>query len=127
MILVVMVLGCGWINPFSGSKSSSNSSKSDSKDKTITDKAVDTAVGEEKIGIPECDEVMDFFTAELNNPDDDFVTKAVKGTVLNKMKEGFRKSLEENKTDTAEMAKTCREFKAQLEKYKAEEEAKSEK
>lgn len=114
-------LGCG-LNPFGGSKASeSNSSQ---KDKTLTDKAVDTAVGETKIGVPECDEVMDAITAEMNNSDDNFVTKAVKATILNRIKDGIRESVEKNKQDKAELAKTCKEFKTQFDKYKAEEEAK---
>ncbi len=120
IIFLSMILGCGFLP--SGSSESSNSQESDNK--SLTDKAVDTAIGEEKIGIPECDEVVEFFERELNNANDDFVTKAVKGTILNKMKEQFKKSLEENKTDKVELAKSCREFKTQLEKYKAEEASK---
>ncbi len=123
-ILVAAVLGCSSINPFSEKKSGTSSSSSN---KTITDKAVDTAVGEQKIGVPECDEVMDMLAAESNNPDDNFVSKAIKATFLNKIKESIKKSVEENKTDKAEMAKNCREFKSQLEKYKAEEKANAEK
>ena len=63
-------------------------------------------------------------SAEANNPDDNFVTKAIKATVLNKIKESIKKSVEENKNDKVELAKNCREFKTQLEKYKAEEETK---
>lgn len=118
LVFLATVLGCGFL-PFGGSSGDANSQGSDNK--TLTDKAVDTAIGEEKIGIAECDEVVEFFQREMNNPDDDFVTKAVKGTILNKMKEQFKKSLEENKTDKAELAKSCRDFKVQLEKYKAEE------
>lgn len=121
LIFLTMVLGCGFL-PFGGSSKSDNSQGSDNK--TLTDKAVDTAIGDEKIGIPECDEVVEFFERELNNADDDFVSKAVKGTILNKIKEQFKKSLEENKTDKVELAKSCREFKTQLEKYKAEQDNK---
>ena len=96
--------------------------KEDSK--TLKDKAIDIAVGDEKIGIPECDEVMDFLNHEIDNPDDDFVTKAVKATALKKFKEKFREAIEENKTDKVELAKTCREFKSNLETYKAERDAK---
>ena len=118
VVLSMLALGCGSLNPFSGSSSSNDN-------KTLTDKAVDTAVGESKIGVPECDEVMDLIDAEMNNPDDDFVTKAVKATVLNRIKDGIRDSVEQNKTDKAEMAKTCKEFKKQFDKYKAEQKANS--
>lgn len=120
-IILLVGLGCGFIDQVQKEVTGSGENgSSTNNNKTISDKAVDVAVGQEKIGVPECDEVMDFFEAEANNPDDDFVTKAVKATVLNKMKEQFRKSLEENKTDRAQMAKTCKEFKTNLEKYKEE-------
>ena len=125
-ILLTVSLGCSFFNRDQKVNSGpDNANISITKDKTLTDEAVDTVVGEEKIGVQECDEVMDFFTAEANNPDDDFVTKAVKATVLNKMKENFKKSIEEGKTDKVELAKTCREFKANLNKYKAEQESKT--
>ena len=79
--------------------------------KTLTDTAVDTAVGEKKIGIPECDEAMDVLEAQANNPDDNFVTKAVKKTMLNTFREQLKQSLEENKSNKTEVAKFCKEFK----------------
>ena len=81
---------------------------------------VDTAVGESKIGVPECDEVIDLINAEMNNPDDNFITKAAKQTILNRIKDGIRENVEQNKTNKGEMAKTCKEFKIQFDKYKAE-------
>jgi len=117
-ILAAVGLGCSSINPFSGSKDPGT------KDKSITDKGVDVTVGKSKIGVPECDEVLDLVEAEMNNPDDNFVTKAVKATVLNRIKDGIRQSVEKNKQDTVELAKTCKEFKTQFEKYKAEEQSK---
>ena len=116
--ILLASLGCSSNNPFSGSESPA------AKDKTIADKAVDSTVGKSKIGVPECDEVMDLIEAEMNNPDDNFVTKAVKATVLNRIKDGIRENVERNKQDTTEMVKTCREFKTQFEKYKAEQESK---
>jgi len=119
LILLTVGLGCSTINPFSGSKDSGPASN-----KSLTDKGVDVTVGRSKIGVPECDEVMDLIEAELNNQDDNFVTKAVKATVLNRIKDGIRDSVEKNKgkkQDTVELAKTCKEFRVQFEKYKAEE------
>lgn len=120
-VLIVVTLGCGRLNPFGGGSSSGSSSNDN---RTLTDEAVDTTVGKSKIGVPECDEVMDLIDAEMNNPEDDFVTKAIKATVLNRIKDGIRESVEQNKTDTTEMAKTCKEFKTQFEKYKAEQQQK---
>jgi len=118
IIFLTMILGCSRL--VSSSKGTSDSKSEENK--TLTDKGVDVVVGDEKIGIPECDEVVDFFNHEIDNPDDDFVTKAVKKTVLNKLKEQFKQAVDENKTDKVQLAKTCKDFKQNLETYKAEQE-----
>ena len=117
LFLAAAVLGCSKINPLA-EKTDNNSNKS------WTDQGVDTVVGESTIGVAECDEVMNMLTAELNNPDDSFVTKAGKGFVLNKIKDSIKQSVEENKGDKTKLAKDCSDFKKQLVKYKAEEEKK---
>ncbi|HLM59596.1 MAG TPA: hypothetical protein VK308_02220, partial [Pyrinomonadaceae bacterium] len=53
-------------------------------------------------------------------PDDDFVTKAAREYALNKVRESFKRSIEEHKGDKAAMAKECRQFKTQLDKFKTE-------
>lgn len=116
-LVIFVAVGCSSLNPFSKSTSAD---RPGGANKTVTDKVVETTVGESKIGIPECDDVMDEITAEMNNPDDGYITKAVKQTVLNRIKENLRESLEQNKSDKVEMAKNCREFQKQLEKFKAE-------
>ena len=122
--VMTVALACGGINPFSDSKNRSNPASN----KSLTDKGVDGIVGEETTGVPECDEVMDMIAAEANNPDDNFVTKAIKATFLNKIKESIKKAIEDNKNKNAnanaDIAKTCTDFKKQLIKYKAEEEEK---
>lgn len=117
-LLIGVVLGCSSINPLAGKNSDTASNK------TLTDKGVDTVVGEEKIGVAECDEVVDMLTAEMNNPDDNFVVKAGKAMVLNKIKQSIKESVDKNKNDKVEMAKNCKEFKKELDKYKVEEEKK---
>lgn len=125
LLLTTFALGCGWLNPFSGkSSSNSGSSSGGSQDKTITDKAVDTAVGEKKIGIVECDELMDLITKEMNNPDDDVFTKTIKATVFNRIKDSIRENVEQNQSDPEELVKTCKELKVQFEKAKTEQESK---
>jgi hypothetical protein len=117
LVLAAVVLGCSSINPLA-SKTEPGSNG------TSTSEGDDIIVTEAKIGVPECDEVMDMLTAELNNPDDNFITKAGKGFVLNKIKDSIRLSVEENKNDKTKLAKDCLDFKKQLVKYKAEEEKK---
>ena len=127
-ILLAVVLGCGSLNPLSSkSKSKTATPTPASGDKTLTDKTIDTAVGDEKTGVPECDEVAEFFTREVNNPDDGYVAKAIKAVVFNKIKEEFRKSIEENKTDKVQLAKDCKKFMTELQKAKAEQDSKDDK
>lgn len=115
-ILLSAVLGCGVVQRLTKSGSDKTNAN-----KTIADKTIDTAVGEEKTGVPECDQVIDALAAEANNPDDGYITKAVKATILNRIKSSLRENIEKNKNDTAEMARQCSDFYAQLQKYKAEE------
>jgi hypothetical protein len=112
-IVIFVGLGCGFLGNDSTTGSNSNA--------TLTDKAVDKTVGKSNIGIPECDEVINAIDAELNNPDDNFVVKAAKATVLNRIKDSVRESIEQNQNDKTEIAKTCREFKIEFEKFKQEE------
>lgn len=121
-VMLAAVLGCSSINPLADKKPAANQPGAN---KSLTDKAVDTAVGEQKIGVPECDEVIDLLTSYANNPDDGFVVKAGKALVVNKIKESIKKAVEDNKTDKAEMAKTCKEAKVEFEKYKSEEDKKA--
>ena len=122
-LIVVVALGCSAANPFSRSKEQPQTN-TEPKEHSTTDKAVDKTIGQTTTGVPECDEVSDLIEAELNDSDDNFVVKAVKATALNRIKDGIREGVEKNKNDPVELAKTCKEFKLQFEKYKAEEEAK---
>ena len=120
-VLIAAVLGCSSINPLADKKTANNQPGSN---KSLTDKAVDTTVGEQKIGIPECDEVMDLLSAEMNNPDDGYIVKAGKALVVNQIRDSIKKSIEENKGDKVEIAKKCTEAKTELAKAKKAQEAK---
>ena len=118
-VIISTGLGCSLVG---------HAEKNEGKDrpesnKTLKDRGVDIVVGDKKIGIRECDDVVDFFNREIDNPDDDFVTKAVKKTALNQFKEQFRQAVEENKADKVQLAKVCKDFKQNLEQYKQESES----
>lgn len=82
--------------------------------KTITDRAVDTAVGNGTIGIPECDAVLDFLVEQANNPEDNFIVKAAKRTALNSFRDELKRRIDNNNTDKKEIAKYCKDFKDNL-------------
>lgn len=123
IVLLTVVLGCSSLNPVSDKSKTPPPAVSN---KSLTDKGVDAVVGDETTGIPECDEVMDMIAAEANNPNDGYIVKAGKAVFLNKIKESVRRSIEESKNNngSAELVKTCGDLKRQLEKFKAEQEAK---
>lgn len=126
LVFASVVLGCGLADRVQKAvtEPESNTSVSNANsNKTLTDKAVDTAIGDERIGIPECDEAMDLLVAQADNPDDNFVTKAVKKTALNTFRDQLKRNLEQNKADKKEVAKFCREFRDNLQDSTSGEEA----
>lgn len=126
-VLLISALSCSFYNPLesrSNAPTNNDSRTPTSENESLSDKAINSTVGEEKIGVPECDAIIDFFADQSTSEDDDFVTKAARQYALNKVRESFKQSIEENKGDTAKMAKECREFKTQLDKFKAEDDRK---
>ncbi|HEX6126053.1 MAG TPA: hypothetical protein VFZ23_11840 [Pyrinomonadaceae bacterium] len=119
VLVLPVLLGCGLSERIQEAVTESTSNTNGvaanvNANKSLTDKAVDTAVGEQKIGIQECDEAMDILTAQAENPDDNFVTKAIKKTALNTFREQLKRKLEENKADKAQIAKYCSDFRNNL-------------
>lgn len=107
--MLTATLGCGLVSRLQDETTGSSNSN-----KTVGDKAVDVAVGDSKIGIKECDDVVDILNEQINGPDESFVTKALKRTILNQFKEQLKQSLEQNNTDKQAVADFCREFKKNL-------------
>lgn len=123
---MVFVLGCscGNLSNLVGDKETTpTKTKTNGTDKPLTDqvadKVTDVATEGEKIGIPECDEMMDYFRGKIENEETDFVTKAILKTFESRFREGIKKSIEENKSDKAETAKWCKEFKKNLDTEEA--------
>lgn len=123
LIMLFMVLGCSWISPFSGSETS-KSGDSKTAEKSTSDTVIESVLVE-KTGVAECDELMSYISELAKSQDDDYVTKATREFILNRIRESIRKNVEENKGNPEEMAKNCKEYKTQLETYKAEEDSKS--
>ena len=107
-LLLGATLGCGIVDRITGDSTSAESNK------TIEDKAIDAAVGDAKIGIAECDEVVVILNEQINDPNDNFVTKAVKRTMLNQFRDQLKRQLEQNQTDKKAVGEFCAEFKKNL-------------
>jgi hypothetical protein len=129
LVLFLTVLGCSSLNPFSDSPKPANTQVANTKtanttankEKTLPEKAIDTAVGEETTGVPECDEVLNSLAELAKSPEDEgYIMRAARGAVLNKVRTSLKQSIEENKNDKVELAQDCKDLKAQIEKYNAD-------
>ncbi|HUR99402.1 MAG TPA: hypothetical protein VMZ26_15155 [Pyrinomonadaceae bacterium] len=119
LLILATCLGCGSLEQAkrAATEPDANTTKIDvnlNTNKSLTDTAVEAATGEKKLGIVECDEAMETLIAEANDPDDNFVTKAVKKTALNTFRDHVKKKLDESKTDRKEVAKFCKDFRDNL-------------
>jgi hypothetical protein len=88
--------------------------------KSVSEQAVDSTVGAEKIGIPECDTLIDELAAFSQNPDDNFAARTAKRAAANKVREKLIQRIEQNKTDKAKLAKDCTDYKAQFDMLRNE-------
>lgn len=118
--IMVFVIGCscGGLDQFVSQDKPSGQSPN-SSNKTVTDQVTDVATTGEKIGIQECDDLMDYFRSKIESDNTDFVTKAVLKTLEARFREGIKQNLDENKADKVETAKWCKEFKKQLDEQEA--------
>ena len=113
-VLLAFCLGCGVVERFrTGSGEGQNSGVTNSN-ANLSDQALGAVVGEEKIGIAECDDAMAILVREANNPEDNFVVRAGKASLLNTFKSQIKRFLENNNTDRAMVADFCREFRKNL-------------
>ena len=126
IILLFAVLGCGISeriqNAVSEQSSNNSSTSSNYANKSTTDQITDDVL-REKTDIPECDEVLDMLADQSKSPDENFVTKAAKEVVFNRIRQSLKDSIQQNQNDRAKLAQTCKEFKVQLEKYQTEQNA----
>ncbi len=114
-ILIFIGLGCGIADRVRrATEGESNSVANTSANKTLTDKAVDTAVGEQKVGIPECDEALEILYVQANDPNDNFLVKAGKKTALNAFRDQLKKSLDQNNANKTDVAEFCKDFRDNL-------------
>ncbi len=116
-IILFAGFGCGALDKAkrAAAEPDTNASKIEvNSNKSLTDAAVDAASGEKKIGIVECDDALAILAAQADDPDDSFVTKALKKTALKTFRDQVNKKLDEQKADRKEVAKYCKEFRDSL-------------
>jgi hypothetical protein len=125
LIILSVTMGCGLASRVQKTVSGSpDSNTANPHDKSLTDKGIDIATGNQRIGVQECDDLMDDIEQQSQSNDDNYVTRAMKGYILNKVRESVKTNIEENKNDKVKMAKECKDFQVQLDKQLADEKAK---
>ncbi len=125
-MLLAISLGCGIVERFTGSGDQSSPANRTAnqpanqavvEDKTTAEKAVDLTLGEHTLGIPECDALFDALVPYANSPEDNFVTRAGKRALVNKIRQSVKESIEQNKNDKTKLANDCKEYKTQLDNF----------
>jgi hypothetical protein len=124
-ILVLAVLGCGWLNPFGKSSESAKKGDAKTEETSTSDSAIDSVIVE-KTGVPECDELSAYISKLMSSKDEGYVAKATREFIINRYREAIKESIEKNKENPEKLAKLCTEYKTQLETFKKDEDAKKE-
>lgn len=119
-ILLALVLGCSSINPLSSEDKPTSDDAIVTKDKSTTDQIIDETL-REKTGVPECDELLNFFADQSHTEDDGYIVKATKEYFFNNIRRSLKESIEKNKDNKEKMAIECKDYHAQIKKFQAEE------
>ena len=119
LIILIIGLGCGISDSVQKAVSGTdNANAANADNKAIVDKAIDTAVGGEKIGVQECDELYDYVADLITKGENaDYVMRTARQYFLNRIREQIKASIDENKNDKAQMAKDCKEFRRQIDAF----------
>lgn len=119
-VLLFVVLGCNMAEHVENAVGRSDNSVANTNintnkaNKTISERAMEMAVGEDLIGIPACDEALELLAAQANDPDDSVITQALKKTALNRFRAEVKRRLEEQKANRTDTEKYCSDFTSTL-------------
>jgi len=115
LLLTAFILGCNLSERMENAVGRSNSTTgANSSTGNRSERAMDTAVGGEMIGISECDDALELLAGQASDPDDGVITQALKKTALNKFRTEVKRRLDEKKANPEDTAKFCREFASTL-------------
>lgn len=118
-VVLSVCFGCGGLDSAQKETVANNNANAvNSGNKTIVDNAIDTAVGGEKIGVQECDDLYDYVGDLITKGENEnFATKAARQYFLNRIREQVKTSIERNKNDKVQMAKDCKDYRRQIDAF----------
>jgi hypothetical protein len=106
-IIAFAVSGCTYINEFTNANSN----------KSTVEKGVDSVQGEKKIGVKECDDLLDELEQSNKKEGESFVSEAARRVFVNELRDKIRRSIEENKKDPAKQAQECKQYQEQYDRW----------
>ena len=126
-IIFLLIAGCNLSERLEKAVDNSNmrvanltKSNSDSDaNKTLSEKAADEIL-DEKVGIPECDDLIESFAAQDKKANEGYLEKARRQFLENKIREELKKNIKVNRNNKKAMAATCLQLKEQLNTFKPE-------
>jgi hypothetical protein len=130
--IMIFVIGCNcsfgdWIPSQPSQPSQPNQpnqpnqpASSPNENKSLADKATDVVTTGEKIGIQECDDLMDSFRAKIENENTDFTTKFILKALEDQFRQQIKQSLEQNNADRDATAALCKELKKSFDQQNAQ-------
>lgn len=130
-VLLLLIAGCNLSERLEKAIGNSNiqvsnlakSNSNSDANKTLSEKAADEIL-DEKVGIPECDDLIESFAAQEKKENEGYLEKARRQFLENKIREELKKNIKVNQNNKKAMAATCLQLKEQLDTFKpgAEEE-----
>jgi hypothetical protein len=118
VMMLGLVLGCNcnlseWVRQTA--QSNSNQAVVVDANKSIVDSVTQTAIGDDKTGIAECDEFLAVLETQLQSPDTDFVTRNLIYYFKQQIATQARTDIaNKNPQEKAELAKQCKQMATQL-------------
>lgn len=129
LIFLLLIISCNLSERLEKSVDNSNiqianlakSNNNSDANKTLSEKAADE-IFDEKVGIPECDDLIESFTEQDKKENEGYLEKARRQFFENTIREELKKNIRVNRNDKKAMAATCLQLKEQLNTFKPEEE-----
>lgn len=123
--LFLFLIGCGLSERLEKAVDNSNiqvanltkSNGGAETNKTLPETAADE-MANEKVGIPECDALIDSFAATNKNENEGYLEKARRQFLENTIREELKKNIRVNRNNKEAMAATCVQLKEQLDAFK---------
>ena len=116
-LLALVSLGCSFL-PGGGSSSGGPQSGNTAGNTAVVTNS--NAAPMAKTGIPECDEVVDLITRDMQSQEDGYIAGKIKEMAVDYVKQSIKDSIEQNQGDKTKVANDCRLIKQEYERQRSQ-------